>query len=76
MLAAFALLLALLLTFSCFYQLQAQEEAGSKKLVDFVKVVTEGEGAARKALQQLTQDVHAFAEKYPLPGVSLEYLDS
>ncbi|ORY54150.1 serine hydroxymethyltransferase-domain-containing protein [Leucosporidium creatinivorum] len=49
--------------------LQAQEESGSKKLVDFVKTVTEGEGASRKALQQLSHDVNTFAEKFPLPGV-------
>ncbi|GAA5938682.1 hypothetical protein JCM1841_000642 [Sporobolomyces salmonicolor] len=49
--------------------LQAQTEAGSKLLKDFVKVVTEGEGESRKALLQLAADVNAFAEKYPLPGV-------
>jgi glycine hydroxymethyltransferase len=31
--------------------------------------VTEGEGASRKALQQLSHDVNTFAEKFPLPGV-------
>lgn len=49
--------------------LQAQEEAGSKKLVDFVKIVTEGNGASRQALAQLSKEVNEFAEKYPLPGV-------
>ncbi|KAM0791028.1 Serine hydroxymethyltransferase 2 [Microbotryomycetes sp. NB124-2] len=49
--------------------LQAQEEAGSKKLADFVKVVTEGNGASKQALTQLSKDVNEFAEKYPLPGV-------
>ncbi|KAK4046362.1 glycine hydroxymethyltransferase shm1 [Microbotryomycetes sp. JL201] len=49
--------------------LQAQEEAGSKKLVDFVKVVTEGNSASKQALTQLAKDVNEFAEKFPLPGV-------
>ncbi|KAK4052579.1 glycine hydroxymethyltransferase shm1 [Microbotryomycetes sp. JL221] len=49
--------------------LQAQDEAGSKKLVDFVKVVTEGNGASKQALTQLAKEVNEFAEQYPLPGV-------
>merc|ERR1712225_158633 len=48
--------------------LQAQSEAGSKLLKDFVARL-EGDGEAAKALQQLTKDVHEFAEKFPLPGV-------
>lgn len=48
--------------------LQAQQEAGSKLLRDFVAKL-EGSGEAAKALQALTEDVHRFAESYPLPGV-------
>lgn len=38
-------------------------------LKDFVKTVTEGEGASRKALQKLAEDVQEFAMRFPLPGV-------
>ncbi|GAA6007717.1 serine hydroxymethyltransferase [Rhodotorula paludigena] len=48
--------------------LKAQAEAGSKLLKDFVARLT-GDGEAAKELEQLTKDVHAFAEKFPLPGV-------
>ncbi|GAA5984352.1 hypothetical protein JCM10908_003310 [Rhodotorula pacifica] len=48
--------------------LQAQKEAGSKLLKDFV-LKLEGEGEAARALRSLTQDVHQFAEAFPLPGV-------
>ncbi|KWU41243.1 glycine hydroxymethyltransferase [Rhodotorula sp. JG-1b] len=48
--------------------LKAQEEAGTKLLRDFVAKL-EGSGEAAKALQALTQDVHEFAEKFPLPAV-------
>ncbi|KAM0748811.1 glycine hydroxymethyltransferase [Meredithblackwellia eburnea MCA 4105] len=49
--------------------LKAQEECGSKLLKDFVKTVTEGEGEAKKQLEQLKKDVEEFAVKFPLPGV-------
>jgi len=48
--------------------LQAQKEAGSKLLKDFVARL-QGDGEAAKALAQLTHDVHEFAERFPLPGV-------
>ncbi|GAA5973065.1 hypothetical protein JCM11641_000395 [Rhodosporidiobolus odoratus] len=48
--------------------LKAQSAAGSKLLKDFVAQL-EGEGEAAKDLKQLKEDVHKFAEQYPLPGV-------
>ncbi|GAA5871173.1 hypothetical protein JCM8547_001477 [Rhodosporidiobolus lusitaniae] len=48
--------------------LEAQEEAGSKLLKDFVAKLT-GDGPSAQKLKQLSADVNAFAEKYPLPGV-------
>lgn len=50
-------------------RLGIQKEAGTKLLKDFVKLATEGEGEARKALIQLAIDVETFATKFPLPGV-------
>lgn len=46
-----------------------QKEAGSKLLKDFMAKATEGDGEGRKQLQQLAKEVHAFATKFPLPGV-------
>ena len=49
--------------------IKLQDEAGSKLLKDFVRVATEGDGEGKKLLEQLKQDVHDFAIKFPLPGV-------
>jgi len=49
--------------------LQAQEESGSKLLKDFNATLQNAESASAKALKQLSDDVNAFASKFPLPGV-------
>lgn len=49
--------------------LKLQDEAGSKKLVDFTRVATEGDGEGKGQLEQLKKDVGAFATQFPLPGV-------
>ncbi len=49
--------------------LQAQEEAGSKLLKDFNAILLNSASASAKALKQLSDDVNAFAVKFPLPGV-------
>ena len=46
----------------------AQKEAG-KKLVDFIRAATEGNGEAKQELEQLSKDVEAFATQWPLPGI-------
>ncbi|WFD33076.1 glycine hydroxymethyltransferase [Malassezia sp. CBS 17886] len=46
-----------------------QKEAGSKLLKDFVAKATTGDGEGRKLILQLSDDVKAFATKFPLPGV-------
>ena len=48
--------------------LQAQKEAGSKKLADFVTAYT-GEGESAKLVKELKKDVLEFATGFPLPGV-------
>ncbi|BGP27309.1 glycine hydroxymethyltransferase [Rhodotorula toruloides] len=48
--------------------LGAQKEAGSKLIKDFERVL-KGDGEAAKQLKQLSEDVQAFATKFPLPGV-------
>jgi glycine hydroxymethyltransferase len=44
--------------------LRLQEAAGSKKLVDFVKVCAE--------LEQVKRDVQEFARSFPMPGVGFD----
>ncbi|GAA6043838.1 hypothetical protein JCM8097_007227 [Rhodosporidiobolus ruineniae] len=48
--------------------LQAQKEAGSKLLKEFLTKL-EGEGEAAQQLKQLKQEVEDFATQFPLPGV-------
>ena len=48
-----------------------QKEAGSKLLKDFVRVATSGEGEGHKGVNQLREDVRAFARGFPLPGVDV-----
>lgn len=48
--------------------LQAQKEAGSKLLKDFVKAY-EGNGEAAQQVKALKEDVMKFATSFPLPGV-------
>lgn len=48
--------------------LQAQKEAGTKLLKDFI-VAFSGSGEASKLLAQLRKDVVEFSTKFPLPGV-------
>jgi glycine hydroxymethyltransferase len=48
--------------------LQAQKEAGSKKLADFVTAYT-GQGESAKLVKELKEDVLKFATTFPLPGV-------
>jgi len=48
--------------------LKLQKEAG-KKLVDFIRAATEGNGEAKQELEQLHKDVQAFATQWPLPGI-------
>lgn len=50
--------------------LALQKEAGSKLLKDFLRVATEGSGEGRKQLEQLAEDVKAFATAFPLPGIA------
>ncbi|KIY45078.1 glycine hydroxymethyltransferase [Fistulina hepatica ATCC 64428] len=53
-----------------------QKEAGSKKLVDFVRVATtpeEGKVGYQK-VKELRNEVRAFASKWPLPGVDVSVL--
>lgn len=58
--------------------LQAQKEAGTKLLKDFIKAYS-GDGEASKQLAELNKEVVEFATKFPLPGVpdtvSYEVLD-
>lgn len=49
--------------------LQAQKEAGTKLLKDFIVAFSNGEGEASKALKELNREVVEFATKFPLPGV-------
>lgn len=49
--------------------LVAQKEAGSKKLVDFVKAYESGTGETPKLVKELKEDVLKFATSFPLPGV-------
>lgn len=49
--------------------LLTQKEAGSKKLVDFVKAYESGDGEAPKQISQLKEDVMKFATGFPLPGI-------
>jgi hypothetical protein len=48
--------------------LQAQKEAGTKLLKDFVAAYS-GNGEASQQLAQLRKDVVEFSTKFPLPGV-------
>jgi glycine hydroxymethyltransferase len=48
--------------------LQAQKEAGSKKLKDFVDAF-EGNGESAKLVKELKEDVKNFCLAFPLPGV-------
>jgi glycine hydroxymethyltransferase len=48
--------------------LQAQKEAGTKLLKDFVTAYS-GNGEASQQLAALKKDVVAFATQFPLPGV-------
>lgn len=47
---------------------QAQKEAGTKQLADFLRVLN-GDGEVAKAVSQLHADVEKFATSYPLPGI-------
>lgn len=49
--------------------LQAQKEAGSKKLKDFVEAF-EGTGESAKLVKELKEDVKNFSTQFPLPGVT------
>ena len=53
--------------------LTLQKEAGSKKLVDFTRVATEGNGEGRKELEALSEEVLKFATSFPLPGVPVSF---
>lgn len=49
-----------------------QKESGSKQLKDFVRVATVSEEGKVGAQQvaQLRREVHAFARKWPVPGIT------
>ncbi|KAL1663736.1 serine hydroxymethyltransferase-domain-containing protein [Schizophyllum commune] len=56
--------------------LTLQKEAGSKKLVDFVRVATQKEEGkvGYEQVKALREEVRAFATKWPLPGVDVKNL--
>jgi len=53
-----------------------QKEAGTKMLKDFVRVATTQEEGKQgfAQVQQLRDEVRAFARKWPLPGVDVTSL--
>ena len=53
--------------------LALQKEAGTKKLVDFVRVATEGNGEGKQQLEKLSDEVMKFATSFPLPGVPVSF---
>ena len=50
--------------------IKIQTEAGSKKLIDFSKVLYNESGPFAKDLQELKQRVMNLAKQFPLPGVN------
>ncbi|XP_006459436.1 hypothetical protein AGABI2DRAFT_116408 [Agaricus bisporus var. bisporus H97] len=54
--------------------LRLQEEAGSKLLKDFKRVATDPNGRNYGEVQKLSQEIQAFAMRWPLPGVDVRKL--
>lgn len=54
--------------------LRLQEEAGSKLLKDFKRVATDPKGRNYGEVQRLSQEIQAFAMRWPLPGVDVRKL--